>query len=82
MDYSDDLCLTEFTPGQAERMRQQVALFRGLGVPSGGVPAANTVQSPPATDNKPSRLNNILGGSNEGLSPNSLGIAGILGADN
>jgi hypothetical protein len=28
MDYSDDLCLVEFTPGQAERMSLQWALYR------------------------------------------------------
>jgi hypothetical protein len=28
MDYSDDLCLIEFTPGQAERMSLQWALYR------------------------------------------------------
>lgn len=28
MDYSDDVCLTEFTPGQAERMNAQWALYR------------------------------------------------------
>jgi hypothetical protein len=28
MDYSDDLCLIEFTPGQAERMNLQWALYR------------------------------------------------------
>ncbi len=30
MDYSDDFCLLEFTPGQAERMDMFSAIFRGL----------------------------------------------------
>ncbi|KAJ8457388.1 hypothetical protein ONZ45_g18337 [Pleurotus djamor] len=30
MDYSDDACMTEFTPGQRERMREQIALYRGI----------------------------------------------------
>lgn len=28
MDYSDDVCMEEFTPGQIERMREMVALYR------------------------------------------------------
>ena len=28
MDYSDDACMTKFTKGQRERMKQQVAAFR------------------------------------------------------
>jgi len=28
MDYSDDICLTQFTPGQAERASSQFALYR------------------------------------------------------
>jgi len=30
MDYSDDICMTEFTPGQVVRMRAQIATFRGI----------------------------------------------------
>ncbi|EUC66577.1 extracellular metalloprotease [Rhizoctonia solani AG-3 Rhs1AP] len=30
MDYSDDACMTEFTRGQAERMKAQMATFRGV----------------------------------------------------
>ncbi len=30
MDYSDDFCLFEFSPGQAERMDMFAAIFRGL----------------------------------------------------
>ncbi|KAH6900867.1 metalloprotease [Coprinopsis sp. MPI-PUGE-AT-0042] len=30
MDYSDDSCLTEFTPGQVERIRAQIATYRGV----------------------------------------------------
>ncbi|KAG9095088.1 hypothetical protein FS749_011124 [Ceratobasidium sp. UAMH 11750] len=30
MDYSDDQCMTEFTPGQIIRMREQIATYRGI----------------------------------------------------
>ncbi|KAG8721463.1 hypothetical protein FRC08_012809 [Ceratobasidium sp. 394] len=30
MDYSDSYCRTEFTPGQIVRMKQQIALYRGI----------------------------------------------------
>ncbi|KAH6914021.1 metalloprotease [Coprinopsis sp. MPI-PUGE-AT-0042] len=30
MDYSDDYCMTEFTPGQTERLRAQIATYRGI----------------------------------------------------
>lgn len=30
MDYSDDECMTEFTPGQIERLFAQIAAFRGF----------------------------------------------------
>jgi len=30
MDYSDDACITEFTPGQVKRLRRQISTFRGL----------------------------------------------------
>lgn len=33
MDYSDDACLTNFTPGQFNRLRLQSAYYRGIGVP-------------------------------------------------
>ncbi|TFK19391.1 metalloprotease [Coprinopsis marcescibilis] len=32
MDYSDDACMTEFTPGQVERLRAQLATYRGIPV--------------------------------------------------
>ena len=30
MDYSSDGCMTEFTPGQADRMRLQLMFYRGI----------------------------------------------------
>ncbi|KAH7339930.1 metalloprotease [Rhizoctonia solani] len=30
MNYSDDACLTEFTPGQFKRLKQQIKLYRGV----------------------------------------------------
>jgi len=30
MDYTDDSCMTDFTPGQATRMKAQTQLFRGV----------------------------------------------------
>ncbi|GAA3001544.1 zinc metalloprotease [Actinokineospora diospyrosa] len=30
MDHGDDACMSEFTAGQAERMRQQVSTYRGI----------------------------------------------------
>jgi hypothetical protein len=30
MDYSDDACLTEFTPGQIVRLKNQISTFRGI----------------------------------------------------
>jgi hypothetical protein len=30
MDYSDDACMTEFSPGQITRMREQIATFRAI----------------------------------------------------
>jgi len=30
MDYSDDACMTEFSPGQITRLREQIATFRGI----------------------------------------------------
>jgi hypothetical protein len=32
MDYSDDACMTEFTPGQITRLRSQLATYRGVNV--------------------------------------------------
>ncbi|KAH6879357.1 metalloprotease [Coprinopsis sp. MPI-PUGE-AT-0042] len=32
MDYSDDACMTEFTPGQVTRLRSQLATYRGISV--------------------------------------------------
>ncbi|KAF9483536.1 zincin [Pholiota conissans] len=32
MDYSDDACLNQFTPGQATRMRAQLRTYRGINV--------------------------------------------------
>ncbi|KAF8645131.1 hypothetical protein AX16_007959 [Volvariella volvacea WC 439] len=34
MDYSDDECLTEFSPGQIDRLRTHIAYYRGIGVPT------------------------------------------------
>lgn len=31
MDYSYDSCMTEFTAGQIERLKGQIATFRGIG---------------------------------------------------
>jgi len=28
MDYTDDDCMNEFTPGQTDRLKQQIATFR------------------------------------------------------
>ena len=33
MSYSDDYCRYEFTPGQIQRMREQMAKFRGVVYP-------------------------------------------------
>ena len=42
MDYSDDNCVTEFTPGQIERMHSQVATYRGIEVaPAPEAPSAS-----------------------------------------
>lgn len=30
MDYSDDACMTEFTPGQVTRLQEQMATYRGV----------------------------------------------------
>ncbi|KAF8645167.1 hypothetical protein AX16_007995 [Volvariella volvacea WC 439] len=30
MDWSDDTCLTELTPGQVQRLREQIAYYRGI----------------------------------------------------
>ncbi|EAU93595.1 metalloprotease [Coprinopsis cinerea okayama7 len=30
MDYTDDACVTHFTPGQVERLRMQLATYRGI----------------------------------------------------
>jgi len=30
MDYSDDACMTSFTPGQAKRLKDQLAAYRGV----------------------------------------------------
>ncbi|KAF9496076.1 metalloprotease [Pleurotus eryngii] len=32
MDYSYDSCMTEFTPGQVTRMRQQLSTYRGISI--------------------------------------------------
>ncbi|CAE6437491.1 unnamed protein product, partial [Rhizoctonia solani] len=32
MDYSDDFCLTEFTPGQTTRLQSQISTYRGITV--------------------------------------------------
>lgn len=32
MDYSDDACMTEFTPGQFDRMKSQIATYRSISV--------------------------------------------------
>ncbi|KAG8684482.1 low affinity high capacity ammonium permease, partial [Ceratobasidium sp. 394] len=32
MDYTDDSCMFEFTPGQIERFKSQLATYRGVGV--------------------------------------------------
>ncbi|CAE6521325.1 unnamed protein product [Rhizoctonia solani] len=32
MDYSDDICLLEFTPGQIQRMQEQIVAYRGVSV--------------------------------------------------
>jgi len=34
MDYTDDSCVNEFTPGQVKRMRNQIAKYRGFPVQS------------------------------------------------
>ncbi|KAF8645125.1 hypothetical protein AX16_007954 [Volvariella volvacea WC 439] len=36
MDYSDEDCMREFTPGQIQRMRMQLASYRGIGIPESG----------------------------------------------
>jgi len=28
MDYSDDACMDNFTPGQSQRMKEQLVVFR------------------------------------------------------
>jgi hypothetical protein len=33
MDYSDDVCLDTFTPGQIDRLRTNLAFYRGVGTP-------------------------------------------------
>ncbi|KAG8753190.1 hypothetical protein FRC14_006326 [Serendipita sp. 396] len=43
MDYSDDRCMTEFTSGQAERMKAQVLTYRGIE----GLPYIPTLTLPP-----------------------------------
>jgi len=30
MDYTDDDCMNEFTPGQTDRLKQQIATFRSF----------------------------------------------------
>jgi len=30
MDYSDDSCMNNFTPGQATRLAQQMSIYRGV----------------------------------------------------
>lgn len=30
MDYSDDSCMNQFTPGQVARLRAQMWIYRGL----------------------------------------------------
>jgi len=30
MDYSDDSCMTNFTPGQATRLRHQIHTYRNI----------------------------------------------------
>jgi len=30
MDYTDDSCMTEFTPGQITRLKSQIATYRGI----------------------------------------------------
>jgi hypothetical protein len=30
MDYSDDPCMTEFSPGQAQRMHSETSLYRPI----------------------------------------------------
>ncbi|KAG8709784.1 hypothetical protein FRC08_018054 [Ceratobasidium sp. 394] len=34
MDYSYDSCLTGFTPGQIQRFKQQIRLYRGIDIPN------------------------------------------------
>jgi hypothetical protein len=34
MDYSYDICLDSFTPGQVDRLRTNLAYYRGVGIPS------------------------------------------------
>lgn len=30
MDYTDDECLTDFTPGQITRLTEQISTYRGI----------------------------------------------------
>ncbi|KAH7078739.1 metalloprotease [Paraphoma chrysanthemicola] len=52
MSYTDDQCRNEFTPGQIQRMREQVALHRGLiypGIDVNNIPE-DRVDIPPPED--------------------------------
>lgn len=42
MDYGDDTCLTSFTKGQAERARDQIAIYRGIKAPKQGSSSNST----------------------------------------
>ncbi|CAN9176288.1 unnamed protein product [Alternaria alternata] len=49
MSYSDDHCRYEFTPGQIQRMREQMAKFRGVvypGIDVNNIPE-DSVEIPP-----------------------------------
>ncbi|EAU87255.2 metalloprotease 1 [Coprinopsis cinerea okayama7 len=48
MDYSDDRCMNEFTPGQIERMHAHLATYRGIELRTGGAPVATIVKRVPA----------------------------------
>ncbi|KAG2006324.1 metalloprotease, variant 2 [Coprinopsis cinerea AmutBmut pab1-1] len=51
MDYSDDSCMDTFTPGQIERLLDQVATYRGIG--------AFAPESPEEVPEEPTEVENV-----------------------